>query len=64
VRAEMAKQRRELDDINSDHSSRINSNMDNIKRHREVLAVVNDTIKKIKDFQEGLSQNLIKTMSK
>ena len=38
--------------------------MDNIKRHREILGNINDTIKKIKDFQDGVNQNLIKTSSK
>ena len=38
--------------------------MENIKRHREILGNINDTIKKIKDFQDSVNQNLIKTSSK
>ena len=60
----MLNTRKELDEVNNDNSSKINFNKENIAKHKDYIVSINDMIKKIKEYEDGLNSNIIKISGK
>lgn len=45
VRENMDKNKADQDEVNEDHSTRIDDNLNNINKHRSILEKIHETIK-------------------
>ena len=61
---ELKNTRKELDEVNNDNSSKINFNKENISKHKDYIVSINDMIKKIKEYEDGLNSSIIKISGK
>ena len=61
---EIKNTRKELDEVNNDNSSKINFNKENISKHKDYIVSINDMIKKIKEYEDGLNSSIIKISGK
>lgn len=50
MRENINQNKADQDEVNEDHSTRIDDNLDNISKHRSVLEKVNESIKQIKTY--------------